>query len=330
MTNVSALITGFGSIGRRHLRNLRALGINDITVYRTGRSTLPDDELTGVVVEYDLDNALAKQPTAVFVANPTALHLQTALAAARAGSHIFMEKPVSHTMDGIDELRQLVDEKERVFFTGFQFRFHPGLIRVKQLLDQNAVGQIVSVQAHWGEYLPDWHPWEDYRTSYSALPELGGGVTLTLCHPLDYLRWLIGEVQAVSAHLGYNGLDIEAEDTADIHLHFESGVLGNVHLDYLQRPSQHGLRLIGQQGTILWDNKDGSVQCYQVDHAEWETFPMAPDFERNTLFLDETRHFLACIDGTETSRCTLHDGIRALQIVLAAKQSSSERKVITL
>lgn len=327
VSNITALITGFGSIGRRHLRNLRALGIEDITVYRTGRSTLPDDELAGVTVEYDLEKALARQPTAVFIANPTALHLQTALAAARAGSHIFMEKPISHTMDGVDELRQVVDAKALVFFAGFQFRFHPGLLQVKRLLDQQAIGQIVSVQAHWGEYLPDWHPWEDYRTSYSAVTALGGGVTLTLCHPLDYLRWLIGEVRAVSANLGYNGLDIEAEDTADIHLHFESGVLGNVHLDYLQRPSQHWLRLIGQRGTILWDNKDGTTHCYR---EEWEEFPVDPDFERNSMFLDETRHFLACIEGTETSRCTLHDGIRALQIVLAAKQSSSERKVITI
>ena len=129
-TQAKILIVGFGSIGRRYLRNLRALGYPDseIIVCRSGHSTLPDEELAGVTVEYDLEKALTIQPTATIIANPTALHLSTALAAARAGSHIFVEKPVSHTMDGIDELQRLVASQNLIFFVGFQFRFHPGLI----------------------------------------------------------------------------------------------------------------------------------------------------------------------------------------------------------
>lgn len=327
---MNALIVGFGSIGRRHLRNLRALGIHEIIVARTGRSTLPDDELAGTTVEYSLEAAFANQPEMTFIANPTALHLETALAAAKAGSHIFMEKPIAHTMNGVDELRQIVEEKGLVVFVGFQFRFHPGLMKIKALLDDGAIGQVVSVQSHWAEYLPDWHPWEDYRQSYSARTDLGGGVILTLSHPLDYLRWLFGEVNAVSALAGHHGLDIEAEDTADIHLQFASGAQGHVHLDYVQRPPSHWLHITGQGGTIKWDNADGTVHCYraEADNPAWELFPVADNFERNTMFMDETRHFLACIQGEEDSRCTLHDGIRALQMALAARESKGN--VITL
>jgi predicted dehydrogenase len=331
MADISAVVTGFGSIGRRVLRNLRLLGVTDLTVYRTGRSTLStEDELAGVTVEYNLDAALSKRPTAVFVVNPTARHVPTALTAARAGSHLLLEKPISHTLDGVGELRRVVADQRLVCLVGYQFRFHPGLLAVRRWLDEDAIGPVAHAQAHWGEYLPDWHPWEDYRSSYSAVPALGGGVTLTLSHPLDYLRWLLGDVAWVSATLGYGGLDIEAEDTADLQLGFASGVRGTVHLDYLQRPPSHTLRIVGRGGTITWDAADGVARCWRAGGAAPQAYEPPQGFERNDLFLDETRHFLACVSGTETPRCPLDDGIRVLELVVAAKRSATERRVITL
>ncbi len=89
------MIAGLGSIGRRHLRNLVALGEHDILLFRTHRSTLPDDELAEYPVETDLEKALAHKPDAVIVANPTACHLDVALPAAKAGCHLFLEKPIA-------------------------------------------------------------------------------------------------------------------------------------------------------------------------------------------------------------------------------------------
>jgi len=334
MDNDRILIIGFGSIGRRHLRNLRTLGWRDeqIIVARTGRSTLPNDELAGVTVEYELAAALAHRPLATIIANPTSLHLESALAAAQAGSHIFMEKPISYTLDGVDRLRTLIEDQSLVFFVGFQFRFHPGLRQIKRWLDDGQIGKVTHVGAHWGEYLPDWHPWEDYRQSYSARADLGGGVVLTLSHPLDYVRWLFGEVTRVYASLGTQGLDIEAEDTADIHLEFAGGSLGHVHLDYVERPPSHTLHVIGTQGSILWDNADGIARCYRAaaEPPTWETVAPPTGFERNTMFLDELAHFLACIRGETTPVCTFADGLRALEIALAAKQSASLQSAVFL
>ena len=95
--------------------------------------------------------------------------------------------------------KQAIEQNHSQVLVGFQFRFHPGLQQVKKLLDEGAIGKPISAHAHWGEYLPDWHPWEDYKQGYAARPELGGGVVLTLSHPLDYLRWLLGEVESLSA-----------------------------------------------------------------------------------------------------------------------------------
>jgi len=184
------LIAGLGSVGRRHLRNLLSLGEKDILLFRTLQSTFPDDELAGLPVETNLNAALAKQPDAVIIANPTALHLQVAIPAANAGCHLLLEKPISHSMEGVDLLESALKQGGGNVLVGFQFRFHPGLIQAKRWLDDGQIGRPLSFRAVYGEYLPSMHPWEDYRQSYSARQDLGGGVLLTLCHPLDYARWL--------------------------------------------------------------------------------------------------------------------------------------------
>ncbi len=326
------LICGLGSVGRRHLRNLRALGYEDVVLYRTGRSTLPDDDhLSDLPVAYDLAEALDANPEAVIVANPTALHMPVALQAVRAGCNVFLEKPISHTMEGVEDLRHEVERQGRQVLVGFQFRFHPGLRQVKQWIDDGAIGAVVSARVQWGEYLPDWHPWEDYRQGYSARADLGGGVLLTLCHPFDYLRWLIGEVTAVSAMTGrLSGLVLDVEDTAQVTMRFASGAIGHVYLDYAERPPTHGLRLVGQQGSITWDAATGLARLYRAATDAWTIAELPPGFERNTLFVEEMRHFLACLDRQTHPLCTLQDGIRTLEIVLAAKESNAQRRTIDL
>jgi predicted dehydrogenase len=328
---VKILIAGYGSIGRRHFHNLQALGEQDILFYRSGRSTLPDDELKGFVVETDLHAALSHRPEAVIVANPTALHLDVALPAAEAGCSLFLEKPVSHTLDRLSELEAVLRRQSAMVLVGYQFRFHPGLRQVKLLVDEGAIGRLVSARAHWGEYLPAWHPWEDYRQGYSARDDLGGGVVLTLSHPLDYLRWLFGEVTSLWAFTGQlSGLDLSVEDTAEIGLRFTGGGLGSLHLDYCQRPPSHRLELVGTHGTIRWDNADGAVQLYRLGQDQWSHFPPPPGFERNTLFLDQMRHFLAVVRGEAFPLCTLNDGLQALRLALAVHRSGSQGKRVDL
>jgi predicted dehydrogenase len=148
------LIAGYGSIGRRHFRNLLALGERDILFYRTHQSTLPIDELSGFVVETDLEKALGYHPHAVIVSNPTSLHLDVAIPAAEAGCHLFLEKPISHSLDRVDELRTAVLHGGVQVFVGFQFRFHPGLQTVRGMIANGVIGRPLSARAHWGEYLP--------------------------------------------------------------------------------------------------------------------------------------------------------------------------------
>ena len=326
------LIVGLGSIGRRHLRNLQRLDIDDIVLLRSGRSSLPDEELRGIPTEHNLCNALKRhRPTAVVISNPTALHLDIAIPAVEAGCHLLLEKPVSHTLDRISLLRKAAKKQNVKILVGFQFRFHPTLKAIKQLLNSNAIGPIVHVHCHWGEYLPSWHPWEDYRQGYAARSDLGGGVVLTLCHPFDYLRWLAGEVEAVSAMTARaGGLDLKVEDTANVNLRFACGALGVVHLDYVQRPPAHWFQITGRKGLIRWDNADGAAHCYRCETETWEAIMPPPGFERNTIFLEEMRHFLNCIQNDREPLVNLEDGIATQRIILAANQSNREKREVTI
>ena len=318
------LIAGYGSIGRRHLNNLRALGQNDLLLLRSHHSTLPDNEIQDIPVTTSIEEALYQRPDAVVVANPTALHLDVAIPCARAGCAILMEKPISHSFDRIPELQQTLQTGGGGFLTGFQFRFHPGLIQLRRWLVEGRVGKITTAISHWGEYLPGWHPWEDYRTSYSARADLGGGVVLTLCHPLDYLHWMLGEVSAVTAATSNQGLGLPVEDTADILLQFQQGATANIHLDYLQRPAQHDLLIIGDNGTLHWDNATGKARCFDARRNEWDEFSPPADFERNHLFLAEMQHFIRVVEKQEAPVCTLEDGLTALELTTAIHRSARE------
>jgi predicted dehydrogenase len=324
------LIAGLGSIGRRHFRNLLALGERDILLYRTQRSSLPDDELAGFPVETDLQAALAHNPQAVIISNPTSLHLDVAIPAAEAGCSILLEKPVSHTLEGMERLELALQTGGGRMLVGFHFRFHPTLRKAAELIQAGRLGKLLSVHAHWGAYLPDWHPWEDFRQGYSARSDLGGGVVLTLSHPLDYLRFLIGEVGSLWAFTSSQGFGLPVEDTAEIGLRFSSGVIGSLHLDYNQRPPAHHFDIIGNQGSLRWDNIDGSLDVYDADMQTRQNFMPPAGFERNQLFLDEMSHFLSVLRGETDPLCTWQDGKQALRLALAALQSAEQGRLLEL
>ena len=337
------LIAGLGSIGRRHFRNLIALGERDIVLLRTRKGTLPDDELAGYPVETELQEALKKhKPDAVIVANPTSMHMDIAIPAAEAGCRILLEKPVSHSLERLDALQEAAEKSGSRILVGFQFRYHPTLNKAREIIQANTLGKILTVHAHWGEYLPQWHPWEDYRQSYAARADLGGGVIVTLTHPLDYLRYLLGEVESLWSFNGHiSPLEVDVEDVAEIGLKFVNGTVGGVHVNYFQRPPVHRLEIVGTNGTLRWDNAHGILHFHKMP-ASFGSFsdqPPAPviesffpseDFERNQLFVAQTRHFIEVVRGESEPVCGLEDGVMALRLALAAYESQKSGQMVNL
>jgi predicted dehydrogenase len=324
------LVCGVGSVGRRHVRNLLALGERDILLYR--QRNLPLDGPEGdLPASGDLDDLLARRPGAALITSPTSRHLPQALACARSGCHLLVEKPLSHDLAGLAELAAVVRENRLAVLMGFQFRFHPGLRRIKTWLAAGAIGRVVHVTAHWGERLSDWHPGEDFRAGYSAREDLGGGVVLTLCHPLDYLVWLLGPVRTVAALGGQSPcFDLPVEENAAIVLQFASGATGSVHLDYVQHPRRHGLEIVGCDGTIRWDDATGDTAVYSSGSGSWDVSPAPDGFQRNDMFLEEVRHFRDVVAGRAASLCPLDEGVANQRLLMAVKESLARGRVIRL
>jgi len=314
------------------MRNLLALGEKDIVLFRTGKATLPEDELAGFPQETDLEQALQKhKPDAVIVANPTSLHLDVAIPAAKAGCAILLEKPISHSMERLDELQVAVNKSGSRVLMGFQFRFHPGLIHARRLITDGEVGRVISAHVHFGEYLPAWHPWEDYRKGYAARADMGGGVVLTQCHSLDYLPWLVGKVESawgLTAKL--SDLDVDVEDTAKIGLRFENGALGSLHLDYNQQPPAHHFEIIGTKGSLQWSLADGATRIYRAEKKDWGVYPLPAGWERNVMFMEQMKHFASVVRGDMEPSCTLDEGIRVQHLAQAVHESNSTGKLVNI
>ncbi|HVX51357.1 MAG TPA: Gfo/Idh/MocA family oxidoreductase, partial [Chitinophagaceae bacterium] len=232
MTEVSPqiLLIGAGSIGRRHLENLTALGYKNISVVT--RSPLTNN-FSKMPAYKTIRQALNSNSfTTAFICTPTSLHTENLkeLLSAQV-PNIYIEKPVSNTSDDIKKITKLAAGYKNHIVVGFDLHFDPGLQKVQQLMQQNIIGKTVSVNAFVGQHLAQWRPYEDYRKGMSARVETGGGVLLDIIHEFDYLCWLNGPVDTVAGlHVNTGSLEIETEECAEVLLQFKNGSIGAVHL----------------------------------------------------------------------------------------------------
>jgi predicted dehydrogenase len=344
------LMIGLGSIGQRHVRNLRQLLGADLEliahrVRRISHVITPGmgvDALRDVEFEYDirvymdLDEALGQRPAAVFICNPNSMHVATAIACLKANCDLFIEKPVATSLDGVHELLSLAEGefKDRIIMVGYQLRFHPCLKKLSEVIASGALGTLLAVRCVTGEYMPNWHPYEDYREAYAAKSEMGGGVILSQIHETDYLYSLFGLPKSVFALGGHwSELEISSEDTASILMEgtTSAGRTLPIHLhqDFLQSPQMKQCEVIGDRGKAVMDLVAVTVSVYGRDNPTPAVHEF-PGFERNHLFLDQTSHFLDCIRNRHRPIVDLRDGLESVRIALAAKQSIATGKRVLL
>jgi predicted dehydrogenase len=323
-----AVVLGCGSIGSRHIANLLALGARVVAFDPDPMRREDVAGAPGVRLADTLDEALGCGGSFAVVSAPTSTHVELARAAAERGLAVFIEKPLSHTWDGVDSLLGLIAARELVSMVGCNLRFHPTLLRAKELLSGGAIGAPLSARAEFGHYLPDWHPDQDYRRSYSALRARGGGIVLDAIHELDYISWMLGPVKEVACRAGHvSSLEIETEDVAAIVLDF-GGPVAEVHLDYLQRDYSRTLQLIGSEGTIRWDFVTGELRWYSASSGRWEAQSSPAGWNLNDMYVDEMRHFLGCVRRRMPSQLDVAGGAEVLRVALAALRSSEDGRFV--
>ncbi len=325
------LVLGVGSIGKRHIANLRKVGVRRIWAYDPQTERVAEAEARwGVRGFSSLEAALAAGPRAVFVCSPPVYHMEQALAAARRNAHLFIEKPLSASLEGVDTLIAEVEARGLRTLVGCNFRFHPGLERLKTLVEEGALGRVVFARAEFGQYLPDWHPWEDYRHGYSARRDLGGGVVLDRIHEIDYLVWLFGPVVEVNGLVGQWGdLEIETEDLAEAWLRFASGVIATVHVDYLNRTYTCRAEVLGTQGTAWWSFAPHEARIFRAQERQTQAWSW-PLYQVNDMYLAQTEHFLRVLAGEEPSRKDVRQARHILQVALAVKTAAAQGRSVHL
>lgn len=325
------LIIGGGSIGQRHLKNLRKLGIKEIGIIDIDEKRLHRaKEKYQVKIYRDSRAALEEKWDAVFICTPPASHIKIALTATETKAPIFIEKPLSDSLKNVEKLIGKAKKYKIPVMVGYNLNFHPQLQKIKKILNKNILGKIWGARTEYGQYLPDWHPREDYRFGYSAQQKMGGGIILDDIHEIDYLYHLFGKVKKVFASAKkISNLKIDTEDYAELTLRFKNGIVGQLHMDYLQRDYSRNLEIIGEKGTLIWNLKKNELKYFLIKDKKWHTNKLR-DFDFNQTYLKETKYFLDCIKNKKLSQPDINRGYQTLKIALAAKESAKLEKIINL
>jgi predicted dehydrogenase len=331
---MKALVVGLGSIGRRHLANLAAI-VPQIRI--TACHLHSQDRVAGTgagTIEnevFSIEGALSAQADIALITSPASCHVEVALALAEQGVHLFVEKPLSDSLSGVDELIEVCAKKQLVLMVGYNLRFYQPFQVLQKALSDGRIGKPLSIRGEVGQYLPDWRPTQDYRKGVTAQKILGGGVLLELSHEFDYFTWLMGEAAGVFALVDkLSDLDIDVEDIAEVVIRFKNGALGNVHLDMLQRAAVRNCRIIGSEGILHWEWQSHSIRLFEAGGKEWTYLQPPQELETNQIYVEEMRHFLKCVQLQERPLVGGREGRQALAIALGAKRSALENRFVSL
>ena len=257
-------------------------------------------------------------PKLSIICSPSIFHINDAIFCAKNGSHLMIEKPLSINMKGLDVLKEITNRENLYVHIGSNFKFYPSFAHIKKILDQGEIGRILSAQVLAGQWLPDWHPNEDYRNGYSARKDLGGGI-ISDTHEFDYITWLLGPVYEVKGLSNKSGvLDIETEDVAAACIKFNSGAICTIQVDYIQRDYKRRYTISGDKGTIEWDFVSNTLSLYKAKNSKTTNIPFE-DEPINQMYIRQMEHVIESVNKGTQAVTPLEQGIETLRIQLMLK-----------
>jgi len=318
--NLSGVVVGLGSIGNRHLNNLLDLGVGKMTVVRrAGTQNTHFESPEGVEISHSLAKTLDAKPDFAVICNPSHLHAATAIECLEAGVHVLIEKPLGKTL-GTDEKRlaELAAQTDRICAMAYSTRYHPAYQAAHEQIHDNKIGRCLYAKAWFEGYLPDWHPWEDYKTSYAGLKEQGGGVLRTLDHELDFLNWVLGPAESASGFaINSGGIGIEADDVAMYQLRHPEGAISQITSSFCRKPQSRGFEFVGSKGVLTFNMERGLLRSSSHIEDEPQTVKDWADYDVNEMYLDLAGDFLASIQSGESSGSLplLNHGVRSLKLI---------------
>ena len=323
------VIVGLGSIGRRHLRLLKQRHPEiDVVLVRSGKGlSWPEESLASFTVS-SIDEALLMKVDAGIVSSPAPFHIAQATELIKAGVPVLIEKPLSNALDGVNAFKTLAQDLHAIVLVGYILRYSESAILFHKIAMDGWVGEPISANIECKSYLPDWRPEQNYRTTGSAIADLGGGVLLELSHEIDYANWFFGPFKNIWSTLKNSGtLDIDVEDIADLVLFGPENFRVSMHLDFCSEVASRFCNLVGSKGSVTWDGLRDTVTWNPL-HGKDEQWSFGGN--RDAIFTSQLNHFFKCIEENDTSTSSLNEAIATLTLVETAKQSHAQGVVVHL
>ncbi|MEZ5757445.1 MAG: Gfo/Idh/MocA family oxidoreductase [Emcibacteraceae bacterium] len=330
MENKHIIIIGLGSIGQRHLRNIRKLYPESIitVVRRSLKNTVPCEDLADNIVN-SIDRAIKiSKPYACIIASPAPFHVQDALKFIEIGCPVLIEKPLSNQVSGVSDLIVQAMNNNTICMVAYVMRFLPTMDRIKEIINTKRYGEVITATISAGQYLPNWRPELDYRNTVSAQKKLGGGALLELSHEIDYMNYLFGMPSRVNAIVSStNRLEIDVEDSVDCILEYASGHCLSLHLDFLQKMPTRFCEISFEQAHLRWEINKGHLYLENSNHEKYiEEVPLI----NNDTYISETEYFFECIAKSEKPSVGLKEGHDVLMLIEAMSISSNRKKSVEL
>ena len=343
---MKALFIGLGSIGQRHLQNFIDLRpqYTPVLAYRTSKSNrvikngdvVPDKKLSkyyNLVEFFEINHALNENPNVAFICNPSSLHMETALRIAENNIHFFIEKPLAVSETGINDLENKINENKLVNMVGYQTRFNPIVIEANDVISSLKYGKIISAEFKWCTYLPDHHPYEDYRKGYAARKDLGGGVIFCLIHELDIIQWFFGCPISVYAVKGAQSkLEMDVEDDVSAILQFKYNASAfplNLHLSFSQKVEERYFNVLMQDALLKVNLVTNKIEI--IEHNKnFHYHNKYDNLDRNIFFKKELEEFIKAFENNEKTSIPVSEGKKSLMMALALNESIKNNKIITI
>lgn len=316
-------------MGKRRIRNLRYLNAGEIVGFDPREDRRREAGARyGIRTFSEFNEAIAVDPDALVISTPPDLHMRYAAIAAARRKHFFVEASVVD--EGMDEVIAMCEAERIVGAPSCTMRFHPSVRVIKDLVSEGAIGQILAFTYHCGQYLPDWHPWEDYRAFYVAKRETGACREI-VPFELLWLCWVCGEPETVSCLRGkLSSLDVEIDDVYQVLLRLKGGGLGHMLVDVVSRVPYRTCRFLGEHGIIEWVWAEKRIRVFTASEARWNEYREPESIVEEgymaaeNMYIEEMRAFVRAIQGIDAYPYSLTEDRRILRLLYAAERSSSE------
>ncbi len=330
------LVVGLGSMGKRRIRNLLKLGFKDIIGFDV---TISRRTETGkkfpILIESSINDALKHKPNVMIISTPPDKHLNYVKIAVKNNIDFFTE--VNLISEHVKKIIQLTQKTSLICSPSFTMHFHPLIKELKKLLQKNTIGKILIIQHHSGHYLPNWHPWEDYRKFFVS-KKITGGAREVVPVELVWLTYLFNEIKLVVANVEkISNLDVKIDDIYQILMKFKNNISCTLTVDVVSIPSFRDTKIIGERGTILCDFKNGTLKILKektIKNISLKLGNVAKGYSKNTppetLYEEEIKTFLNSVQKRKRYFYSFTEELKILHVLDAIEKSTKKKMEIRL